>query len=514
MKNPYSDQNRVLQGCFEPEESKSVKITGRFYPQRIFIPPANEHQNIVRRDVNRQLLRHKGIPSESNSVSGTYPQWWRGSRDQGCFQLQAEQATAVRINPGDLYLSGKGKPLPFNILEKMEDILDEDLSAVRIHYVVQGYTIRAKAFTVGDNIYFAPGKYMPHLKNGIQLLGHELAHVLQQRDGRVINPFGSGIAIIRDPDLDEEAREMENAVINRMYPTRTKFSVSILPSISAEFNKIPDPLPDSESLKRLLQYSKKKEIKKKVKKEKKRSIRINTFFSDYPEVLKKIFEIYIIPGEANESSVYVYFDKRLEEKFEVDKNRLLGIAPHDEFSTFIKNGQITRKDGEVWLLNDLRIFLKDKLVIWRGVGKKKGKSFKENILLKKSSGFTLLESKSDWKVKKSKFEKKLKKIPRKPSSIDIHFVNNTGACDHCKKRLENFKMWIVKNKPNNMNFSIYYHYTSIKSQTKGIEIKESELNLLNGWKKSDKLFRIETYYKTESVKKNFYTKVKFWTKII
>jgi hypothetical protein len=62
------------------------------------------------------------------------------------------------------------------------------LSDVRIHEsAVQG---RELACTWGADIWFARGAYRPHDPEGLEVLGHELAHVLQQRAGRA----GGGVA--------------------------------------------------------------------------------------------------------------------------------------------------------------------------------------------------------------------------------------------------------------------------------------------------------------------------------
>lgn len=66
----------------------------------------------------------------------------------------------------------------------------------------------ALAFTCGADIHFAPGRYNPHTHEGAQLLAHELAHVLQQRTGRVTNPFGSGLAVVQNSMLDAEAQRL------------------------------------------------------------------------------------------------------------------------------------------------------------------------------------------------------------------------------------------------------------------------------------------------------------------
>ena len=87
----------------------------------------------------------------------------------------------------------------------MEAALQADFSDVRIHVGPEAAAIGAVAFTWGSNIHFAPGQYNPHTFEGQSLLGHELAHVVQQRAGRVANPFGSGVAVVQDHSLEAEA---------------------------------------------------------------------------------------------------------------------------------------------------------------------------------------------------------------------------------------------------------------------------------------------------------------------
>lgn len=100
---------------------------------------------------------------------------------------------------------GLGRPLPEALQQKMESAFGANFSDVRIHVGAEAPAIGALAFTLGSNIYFAPGQYDPMTPRGQQLLGHELAHVVQQRQGRVRNPFGTGIAVVQDPGLEAEA---------------------------------------------------------------------------------------------------------------------------------------------------------------------------------------------------------------------------------------------------------------------------------------------------------------------
>ncbi len=67
----------------------------------------------------------------------------------------------------------------------------------------------AQAFTQGENIHFAPGQYAPHSNTGMELIGHELAHVVQQREGRVAaTAQAKGAAINADPRLEAEADDL------------------------------------------------------------------------------------------------------------------------------------------------------------------------------------------------------------------------------------------------------------------------------------------------------------------
>lgn len=115
---------------------------------------------------------------------------------------------AQALPPGLVRMGGGGRPLPDGVRQKMESFFKADFADVRVHVGAEAPAIGALAFTLGTNLYFAPGQYNPDTPHGQQLLGHELTHVLQQRAGRVRNPFGSGIAVVQDPLLEAEADRM------------------------------------------------------------------------------------------------------------------------------------------------------------------------------------------------------------------------------------------------------------------------------------------------------------------
>jgi hypothetical protein len=117
----------------------------------------------------------------------------------------AQTRPGVNAFPVVLRAAIGGMPLPKEALTKMESALGASFSDVRIHIGSEAASVGAIAFTWGSNIHFAPGHYNPGTPQGQELLGHELVHVLQQRAGRVTNPFGSGVAVVQDLALEAEA---------------------------------------------------------------------------------------------------------------------------------------------------------------------------------------------------------------------------------------------------------------------------------------------------------------------
>jgi ribosomal protein S18 acetylase RimI-like enzyme len=88
----------------------------------------------------------------------------------------------------------------------MEQAFNTSFADVRVHEGNHANSLGAIAYTQGSHIHFAPGKYNPDTSSGQTLLGHELAHVVQQRQGRV-KPTGQvkGLPLNDNPVLEQEA---------------------------------------------------------------------------------------------------------------------------------------------------------------------------------------------------------------------------------------------------------------------------------------------------------------------
>lgn len=101
---------------------------------------------------------------------------------------------------------GGGQALDRATRSQMERAFGTDFSAVRVHQDESAAETGALAYAQGADLHFAPGQYDPHSRAGLEMIGHELAHVVQQSQGRVKSPAqGKGLPVNDDPSLEREA---------------------------------------------------------------------------------------------------------------------------------------------------------------------------------------------------------------------------------------------------------------------------------------------------------------------
>src|SRR5947208_204360 len=84
-------------------------------------------------------------------------------------------------------LNAPGQQLEPTIRSYFEERFGHDFSRVRIHADEaagrSASVLNALAYTVGEHVVFGSCQYAPHTSAGGFLLAHELAHVVQQRNG-------------------------------------------------------------------------------------------------------------------------------------------------------------------------------------------------------------------------------------------------------------------------------------------------------------------------------------------
>jgi antitoxin component HigA of HigAB toxin-antitoxin module len=97
--------------------------------------------------------------------------------------------------------------MPEEVQANMEHSFGEDFSDVQIHdNSTKAEDLGAKAFTQGKDVHFAPGEFQPDSKEGQELIGHELTHVVQQKECKVHGSEVHGKKMVnQDPALEKEA---------------------------------------------------------------------------------------------------------------------------------------------------------------------------------------------------------------------------------------------------------------------------------------------------------------------
>jgi hypothetical protein len=143
--------------------------------------------------------------------------------------------TGAQRGPADLQsvvggvLNSPGQSLDASTRASMESSFGHDFSHVRVHADERAgessAALAANAYTVGNHIAFAPGRYQPQSSAGRHLLAHELAHVVQQ--GTSGSHFQPPTRISAPAEPAERAADTAAAqVVQHQMPSLHQSSVS------------------------------------------------------------------------------------------------------------------------------------------------------------------------------------------------------------------------------------------------------------------------------------------------
>ncbi len=109
-------------------------------------------------------------------------------------------------------LRAPGQPLDGESQNFMEARFGYDFSGVRVHADQQAQrsadATNAEAYTVGQDIVFASGRYAPQSPAGRQLLAHELTHVVQQGSAPSSGPITMGKSDDYEANADRSAAQV------------------------------------------------------------------------------------------------------------------------------------------------------------------------------------------------------------------------------------------------------------------------------------------------------------------
>jgi hypothetical protein len=143
---------------------------------------------------------------------------WRGLAIQR--QVTAEMGPApTPLVVNQVLASGHGCPLDAASRSFFEPRFGRDFGQVQIHNDATAHRIakalNAEAFTFGDHIAFAAGRYAPGSQAGTHLLAHELTHVVQQSRGlqfrRIQRQLSPGLESESTVDMPPNLKDLSRA---------------------------------------------------------------------------------------------------------------------------------------------------------------------------------------------------------------------------------------------------------------------------------------------------------------
>jgi hypothetical protein len=142
------------------------------------VSKANDPAELEAEETARKVIRMR----EPAAAAPTGPK----ARTTGAVQrAESPKSPAKTTAPSSasVNISG-GSPLPAPVRSQMEPRFGANFGNVRVHTgdasAKQSASLNAKAFTVGDHIFFGKDKYQPQSAGGRELIAHELTHTVQQ----------------------------------------------------------------------------------------------------------------------------------------------------------------------------------------------------------------------------------------------------------------------------------------------------------------------------------------------
>jgi Domain of unknown function (DUF4157) len=177
-----------------PEKEEDEQLEAQLQRQETAAPEDEDERETSA--LQRQAVPTRDEEEEGQSRSLLQRQAAAAPEDEDDEQVQAsaQPGHIPQVTP-DLAgriaaLRGAGQALPHAERSFFEPRFGHDFSGIRVHTGGEATqlarSVQARAFTVGRDVVFGAGQYVPGSGEGRRLLGHELTHVVQQgslRDG-------------------------------------------------------------------------------------------------------------------------------------------------------------------------------------------------------------------------------------------------------------------------------------------------------------------------------------------
>ncbi len=194
-----SEQSFEDKGKVKPKPSQEVE------------QPKKDDQPITVAEMKGELNADKVTRMQKTLGNSAVQRFLAQRSAEGKSELDDETAQTINSERGG------GQSLDQGIAQKAGTVMDQDFSNVNVHTGDKADSLnqqlQAKAFTVGNDIFFKEGQYSPGSSEGQELISHELTHVVQQGAS---TPDVQGKMTVNDPNdqYESEADNVADTVMN------------------------------------------------------------------------------------------------------------------------------------------------------------------------------------------------------------------------------------------------------------------------------------------------------------
>jgi hypothetical protein len=161
-----------------------------------------------------KLAIQRQTPEEEELLQGKLAVNRQAPEEEEELQMQSAGGSATVANDIETRIDsarGGGHALADEAKRPMEQAFGADFGDVRVHTDAESDSLNkqlsARAFTTGQDVFFAEGQYSPGSADGQYLIAHELTHVVQQTDSSKLHRNGpEPVEAPELPELREEQR--------------------------------------------------------------------------------------------------------------------------------------------------------------------------------------------------------------------------------------------------------------------------------------------------------------------
>ena len=185
-----------VQRQVEPEEEEEETLQAKPLANQITPLVQVQRQEEPEEEEEEELIQPKPVADQITPLVQRQVEEEEEEEEEDKLQAKATSGHLSEVTPNleSNILSlrgGGGQPLPESARAHFEPRFGRDFSQVRMHTDTRAAesarAVNARAYTVGQDVVFGAGQYVPGTQTGQRLLAHELAHVVQQSNELTYN---------------------------------------------------------------------------------------------------------------------------------------------------------------------------------------------------------------------------------------------------------------------------------------------------------------------------------------